>query len=133
MTEHIHIGRFDHDLRSRRLRPGMPVVDSFGATIGRIRHLHHPDPLAIADDGRRIGQAGDIAAMLPGWCVHTLPRLPGATAARLIREGYLKIVGGLPPARVRYAALTDVASYDDQSVQLAVGTDDLPAEGQNSR
>ena len=126
MTD-IRSGRFSPDPQQRRLRPGLTVVDRSGAKIGRIRDLHKPDPLAVSDDGRRIGEAGDIAAMIPGWSVHTLPGLAGPAAARMVREGYLQIVlHGPPPRRVCYAALTEVLEIDDDAVRLAVTIDDLP-------
>lgn len=134
MTENIRTGRLDVGRGLGRLRPGLLVVDCVGATVGRIRRLHRPDPLAIADDGRRIGQAGDIAAMLPGWSLHTLPGLPGATAARLVREGYLQIVASGPgPAQHRYAALADIAATDDETVHLAVRIDELPCQAGHRR
>ena len=134
MTQNIRNGRLDPGRRQQRLRPGLPVVDRTGATVGRIRRLHRPDPLAVADDGRRIGQASDIAAMLPGWSRHSLPWLPGPTAARLVRDGYLVIdCGGPSPVELRYAALTDVAAVDDDAVHLAVGADDLPCQARRGR
>jgi hypothetical protein len=109
------------------------VVDCFGMKVGRIRHIHRPDALAVADDGRRVGQPGDIAAMLPGWSVRILPALPGPTAARLVREGYLEVAGGPPPTQLRYVAWTDVVLVHEESVHLAIGIDALPAEGRIRR
>ncbi|MEV0717808.1 hypothetical protein [Asanoa sp. NPDC050611] len=124
----IRSGRFSPDQHQHRLRPGLTVVDRTGVKIGRIRDLHRPDPLAVSDDGRRIGEAGnDIASMIPGWSVHTLPGLASPAAARMVREGYLQIVlHGPPPRRVCYAALTEVLEVDDDAVRLAVSIDDLP-------
>ncbi|GIF76069.1 hypothetical protein [Asanoa siamensis] len=110
-----------------RIRPGLLVVDRTGTRIGRVREMHSPDPLAVSDDGRRIGDIGDIEAMLPGWTRHALPGVPGTAAARLVREGYLRIArGGPPPTRLCYAALTDVADVHEETVELSVVLDDLP-------
>ncbi|GAA1852211.1 hypothetical protein [Asanoa iriomotensis] len=125
----IRSGRYTSDQQPHRLRPGLTVVDRSGAKIGRVRDLHRPDPLAVADDGRRIGDMGDVESMIPGWTRHSLPGVPGAMAARLVREGYVRIVlTGPPPRRTCYAALTDVADVDDDSVILTVGAADLPLE-----
>ncbi|MEV4620727.1 hypothetical protein AB0J74_18700 [Asanoa sp. NPDC049573] len=110
------------------------MVDRLGVAVGRIRRLHRPDPLAVADDGRRIGQASDIVAMLPGWSVHTLPEVSPAAAARLVREGYLEIVvRGRGPVRQRYAALTDITEVEDEVVRLAFCVDELPCQTSHRR
>jgi hypothetical protein len=128
MTQHIRNGQVDSGHSQHRLRTGLLVIDRTGATVGRIRRVHRADPLAVADDGRRIGQAGDFAAMLPGWSAHSLPWLPGATAARLVRDGYCVIgCGGPAPRQLRYAALTEIAAIGDETARLTVDADDLPS------
>lgn len=120
--------------RRRRFRLGLLVVDRAGEAVGRVRDVRGPDPLAVADDGRRIGEVGDIEAMLPGWSRHALPGLPPPAAARLVREGYVQIVcPGPRPARLRYAALTEVADVREETVYLIVATEDLPSEVRRGR
>jgi hypothetical protein len=128
MTESIRDGRLGPGQRQRP-RPGLLVVDCAGQAVGRARDVHAPDPLAVADDGRRIGEAGDIEAMLPGWSRHALPGLPGPAAARLVREGYVRIVcPGPRPAGHCYAALTDIADVYEETIYLSVAFEDLPSE-----
>ena len=107
-----------------RIRIGMPVLDRAGEPAGRVRRVRHPDPLAVSDDGRRIGEATDLVALM-GWSTRRDPRLPRESAARLIRAGYVEITDRSPTPRSRYAALTDIASVDDE-VHLALSLADLP-------
>jgi hypothetical protein len=101
----------------------MQVFDRVGVELGRVGQVHRGDPLAVADDGRRIGQ-GDLA--FPGWFVRRLPGMSPQSAARLTRSGYFSIVPTRQSGARWYAALTDVARVnDDNTVELAMCLDDI--------
>ena len=73
---------------------GQTVYDRTGTAVGRIDQIRRADPLAMGDDGRMLGDAGDLAAVLPGWYVRKLPHLPAQIASDLVHSGYIRIPGG---------------------------------------
>jgi len=107
---------------------GQTVYDRTGTAVGRIDQIRRADPLAMGDDGRMLGDAGDLAAVLPGWYVRKLPHLPAQIASDLVHSGYIRIPGGRVGPNVRYAALTDIADVDEDGVHLRVAAPDLPVE-----
>jgi hypothetical protein len=110
------------------LHLGELVYDRAGTVVGRIDQVRRADPMAMGDDGRRLGEAGDLATVLPGWYSRRLPHLPRGTAATLVNNGYLRIRGGRLTPTVRYAALTDIADVDEDGVHLRVELVDLPVD-----
>ena len=104
----------------------MVVFDRHGTQVGRVWHIHPGDPLAVSNDGRRIGAPDDFGSVIPGWSVATEPRVPPLTAAMLLRTGYLELVGGSAPRITRYVPLSEVAEVDEDQIHLAVGVDTLP-------
>lgn len=107
-------------------RVGMLVFDREGAVLGRIDQVRPPDPLAVADDGRRIGEPGDLAALLlPGYYLRRLPLLPPQVAADLVRSGYMRTYRRGDGQRFRYPALSDVDSVVDDGVHLRVDAVDV--------
>jgi hypothetical protein len=117
--------RGGHSQLLDRIRIGMPVLDRTGQHVGRVCRVRQADPLVVSDDGRRIGQPTDLVALV-GWSARQHPRLPRESAATLVRAGYVEIADRPPSRRSRYAALTDIASVDDDEVHLAVAAADLP-------
>jgi hypothetical protein len=108
------------------LRPGLQVFDRSGVNIGRIDRISRADPLAVADDGRRIAEQDDLVALLPGRHPRQLPLLPPAVATRLTRDGYVRISLRGDTRHYRYAALTDVDLILDEGVYLRLDAADVP-------
>jgi hypothetical protein len=115
-------------MASLTLHLGQAVYDRTGTPVGRIDQIHRAEPLAMGDDGRVLGEVGDLATVLPGWYVRKLPHLPARVASDLVHTGYIRIPGGRIGPSVRYAALTDIADVDEDGVHLRVAAPDLPVE-----
>jgi hypothetical protein len=101
------------------------VFDRNGQPLGRIDEVRRADPMAIADDGRRIGDLGDLVALLPGRYVRQIPLLPPVVAARLIRDGYVRICHH-DGRHYQYARLPEVEEILDDGVYLRVNAADVP-------
>jgi hypothetical protein len=107
-------------------RVGMLVFDRAGVVLGRIDQVRPPDPLAVADDGRRVGEPGDLAALLlPGHYLRQLPLLHPQVAADLVRNGYIRTYRRGDGQRFRYAALSDVDSVVEEGVHLRIDAADV--------
>jgi hypothetical protein len=106
------------------LHVGLMVFDRSGQLLGRIDEVRRADPMAIADDGRRIGDLGDLVALLPGRYVRQLPLLPPVVAARLIRDGYVRIFHH-DGRHFHYAGLPEVDEILDDGVHLRVSAADV--------
>ena len=116
----------DPEAITSRLHLGQQVLDRDGVLVGRVAELKAPDPLALSDVGRRVGIVGDdIAGVLGGARVRSLPTIPPAEATSFVRAGYIKVEahGGLEK---RVAALPDIDVVDDDGVHLAVPAEELP-------
>lgn len=115
-----------------RVREGMSVVDVDGEKVGDVSLVHLGDPEAItlagqegADEDRDFLE--DIAAVFGGG---EEPKVPEAIRRRMIREGFIKIDGGL--LRHDWYAMADqVAAVAGDTVRLNVDKDDLIKSGTN--
>lgn len=128
-----------------QVQTGMKVVDAAGNDIGKVDDLKMGDPQAATDLGEYPDQtkwglgifglgpssssppaaAEDPDAVAGPGIYPGEPHVPFPAAARLLREGYLKINGGLFHGDY-YAAASTIRGVSNDTVQLAVAKDQLP-------
>jgi hypothetical protein len=116
----------DNARRMAAARYGMRVVDRAGAPVGFVCAIKRADHLAVNAAGQRIGHSSDLLALVPGALVSGEPRVGSpATAARLVRRGYLKIDGSRVDRVNRYADAEEIAEISEGLVRLSVARDAL--------
>lgn len=129
-----------------QVHKGMKVVDAAGDEIGKVSEIKMGDPQAITDTGEWAeGTGWDIGLFgqqtEPGTTAEAAdptiggasggriaePAVPAEIAARLIREGYIKIDGkGWFFDTDRYAPAWVIQSVTGDTVHLSVDKDKLP-------
>ncbi|MFL5760721.1 MAG: hypothetical protein ACJ789_13415 [Thermomicrobiales bacterium] len=127
------------------VQPGMKVVDAAGNDVGKVSDLKMGDPQAATDLGEHpedvgwgvgvfaVGSTGPnlgAGAVVPAEAggpgpFSGEPSVPLPIQGRLLREGYVKIDGGLFHGDY-YAAASTIESVSKDTVRLSVAKDDLP-------
>jgi hypothetical protein len=111
-----------------RVVPGMTVVDSTGAEVGKVEAVKMGDPEAVTTEGQEVGESQGVVRALADSIFGSEPDVPGPLAARLLRMGYLKVDGkGLMEAD-RYVARDEIAEVSDSVIRLNVRKDQLTKE-----
>lgn len=128
-----------------QVHKGMKVVDASGDDLGKVSDVKMGDPQAVTDTGEypegsgwdvglfgtvaggrgTTAEAADPAAVGGPGNVGGEPDLPEPLAARLLREGYIKIDAGLFGSD-RYAPAWTIERVDGDTVHLSANKDDLP-------
>lgn len=131
-----------------RVQTGMKVIDAAGDDIGKVTDMKMGDPQAVTDLGEHTEDTGwagwgngifglgpsnqnsPAAAADPdeagGPGVYPgEPHVPLPIAGQLLREGFLKIDGGLFHGDY-YAAASTIKGVTNDTVQLTVAKDQLP-------
>jgi len=128
-----------------RVQNGMKVVDSTGDDIGKVSFVKMGDPQAVTDAGEysesgvmgatpaAYESAGAVEGGTAGgpalgavWGGENFPDVPPTIAARLLREGYIKINGPFLIGKDRYAPAWTIDRVEGDTVYLSVPKDDLP-------
>lgn len=108
--------------------PGMTVVDSNGAEVGKVETVKMGDPEAVTTEGQHVGESEGVVRALADSVFGAEPDVPGPLAARLLRIGYVKVDGkGLLEAD-RYVAADEIAEVADRTIRLTVPKDHLTKE-----
>jgi hypothetical protein len=108
--------------------PGMTVVDSNGAEVGKVEKVKMGDPEAVTTEGQDVGESEGVVRALADSVFGAEPDVPGPLAARLLRIGYVKVDGkGLLQAD-RYVAADEIAEVADHTIRLTVPKDHLTKE-----
>jgi hypothetical protein len=108
--------------------PGMTVVDSTGAEVGKVERVKMGDPEAVTTEGQDVGESEGVVRALADSIFGSEPDVPGPLAARLLRLGYLKVDGkGLLEAD-RYVARDEIAEVADHIIRLNVRKEQLTKE-----
>nr|WP_030500694.1 hypothetical protein [Micromonospora purpureochromogenes] len=111
-----------------RVTTGMRVVDSAGVEVGTVDLVQRGDPAAVTvqapapvDPGSSLDELIESAAVEE-------PDVPADLAARLLRDGYLKVSTDLVRTGAVYVPADRIASVSDGAVRLTVPATELPAE-----
>jgi hypothetical protein len=110
---------------------GMPVVDAAGSELGFVRDVSIGDSDAVTTEGNELRALG-------GWLARYLsvvssdvslePRVREPLRTRLMRIGFIKVVGHGPMARSHYVRADRIARVHDGRVDLSVSVDDVDTE-----
>ncbi|MGC4895510.1 hypothetical protein [Micromonospora sp. DT31] len=111
-----------------RVATGMRVVDSTGVDVGTVDLVQRGDPAAVTvqasapvDPGSSLDELIESAAVEE-------PDVPADLAARLLRDGYLKVSTELVRTGAVYVLADRIATVADGTVRLTVPAAELPAE-----
>ncbi|HEY7101424.1 MAG TPA: hypothetical protein VH573_07275 [Mycobacteriales bacterium] len=104
------------------VREGMCVVDMAGDEVGTVAEVKFGDPTAETSRG----QTSDLDE---SYLEAERPPVPGPSAERLLRVGFLKVNRKGLLTRSAYVAGDDIEQVDDGTVRLSVGHDGLIAKG----
>lgn len=111
-----------------RVQPGMRVVDSMGADLGKVDLVKMGDAEAVTTRGQNVGEYAGLYGAVGRVLAGAEPDVPAQFAAQLIRVGYIKIDGKGVLDVDRYAGADQIAEVTDDSVRLAVHRNQLIAE-----
>ena len=103
---------------------GMRVVDSEGEEVGTVVAVSSGDPNAVAAQDPPGGD-GVLTGKVPHTEDGDEPELPADLAARLLRDGYLKVHGRALLTEDVYVAADQIAGVTDGVVELTVPADRL--------
>ncbi|HEX6967919.1 MAG TPA: hypothetical protein VF174_03740 [Micromonosporaceae bacterium] len=104
---------------------GMRVIDADGAEVGVVDLVRLSDPDAVTVQAPVDGSA---VSDLAGSTEVDEPNVPPDAAARLLRNGYLKVDGEEPFDLAVYVQADQIDDVQDNLVQLNVGMEDLISE-----
>lgn len=110
------------------VRVGMPVFDSDGAQLGRVKAVRRPDPKAAAFEERVCSSPPGLFFLGIGSMVGVEPKVPPEMALRLFRQGYVKVA---PPhfwAEDYYAAGDAIDKVEGGAVHLSLNRRQLEAQ-----
>lgn len=112
-----------------RVVPGMTVVDSTGAEVGKVELVKMGDPGAVTAEGQDLGENRGLVGAIGDSVWGEEPKVPASVAARLVRLGYLKVDGKGLFDTDRYVASDEIAEVTEDTVTLSVPRDQLTKEG----
>ncbi|MDQ6755195.1 MAG: hypothetical protein M3017_17775 [Actinomycetota bacterium] len=107
---------------------GMRVIDATGKEIGKVRHIHPPNPKAAAFE--EMLAAADQSILFVGLnaVIGVEPRVPEEMARRLFRAGYIKINGEGFWHVNTYAAADVIDRVEAGKVYLNLSRHDLASQ-----
>ena len=110
---------------------GMPVLDLAGNEVGTVRDVSMSDPEAITTEGNELrplgGQLARFLSVLSS-DITIEPRVREPLRTRLLRIGFIKVVGHGAGHKVHYVRADRIARVADGRVELSVDNDDVDAE-----
>lgn len=104
---------------------GMLVIDVAGAEVGIVDLVQPGDPNAVTVQAATSGAGGALDEMISSVAAEE-PDVPADTAARLRREGYVKVDAGRP--RAVYVEADQISAVDHEAVRLSVPAAQLTPE-----
>ncbi|ATO15526.1 hypothetical protein CO540_18150 [Micromonospora sp. WMMA2032] len=111
-----------------RVTTGMRVVDATGVEVGTVDLVQRGDPAAVTVQAPTpVDPGGSLDELIESAAVDE-PEVPADLAARLLREGYLKVSTELTPTGAVYVLADRIAGVSDGAVRLTVPAAELPAE-----
>ncbi|GAB3056507.1 hypothetical protein [Micromonospora schwarzwaldensis] len=110
-----------------RITTGMRVVDSTGVEVGTVDLVQRGDPAAVTVEAPAPVDPGSSLDELIESAAVDEPDVPADLAARLLREGYLKVSTGPADAGAVYVLADRIAAVADGAVRLSVPAAELPA------
>lgn len=115
------------------VQEGMTVVDADGDRVGSVSLVKMGDPSALTTRGNEItaAQDSDLIGRMGSEALDDEfePEVPEPLRSQLVRDGFIKIDGGLLDLGTdRYASAIQIAAVEDDTVRLLVDMDDLPVE-----
>ncbi|MEU5530105.1 hypothetical protein ABZ744_24530 [Micromonospora chersina] len=111
-----------------RVTTGMRVVDSTGVEVGTVDLVQRGDPAAVTVQAPAPVDPGSSLDELIGSAAAEEPDVPADLAARLLREGYLKVSTELARTGAVYVLADRIAAVTDDGVRLTVPAAELPPE-----
>ena len=110
---------------------GMQVVDVAGSELGFVRDVSISDPDAITTEGNEFrALGGQLAQLLSVVSSDVIlePRVREPLRTRLMRIGFIKVVGHGPGAKSHYVRADRIARVHGGRVELSVYLDDVDTE-----
>ncbi|SCL16611.1 hypothetical protein [Micromonospora inyonensis] len=107
-----------------RVTTGMRVVDATGTEVGTVDLVQRGDPNAVTVEAPTADPGSSLDELIESVAAEE-PDVPADLAARLLRSGYLKIVGS---DGATYALAEQIAAVSDRQVRLTVPAADLARE-----
>ncbi|KAB1904129.1 hypothetical protein [Micromonospora sp. AMSO31t] len=111
-----------------RVTTGMRVVDSTGVEVGTVDLVQRGDPAAVTVQAPAPVDPGSSLDELIESAAAEEPDVPADLAARLLREGYLKVSTELARTGAVYVLADRIAAVTDDGVRLTVPAGELPPE-----
>jgi hypothetical protein len=108
------------------VNPGMLVIDVAGGVVGTVDIVRPGDVNAVTVQPPTPGAGGSLDGLITSVAAQE-PDVPADAAARLLREGYVKVDVGRP--RAVYVEADQIRTVDETGVQLSVPAAELVAEG----
>lgn len=111
-----------------QVREDMRVVDQTGAELGRIDLVKLGDPDAVTTAGQRGSPEGGMVGVLRRSIGGAEPDVPEPLAARLLRQGFVRVDAKGLLDRDLYVAADQIARVDGDQVHLSVSKEALIGE-----
>jgi hypothetical protein len=108
-----------------QVSPGMLVIDATGGVVGTVDIVRLGDANAVTVQPPVPGAGGSLDGLISSVAGQE-PDVPADAAARLLREGYVKVDSGRP--RAVYVEADQIRTVDETGVRLSVPAADLVAE-----
>lgn len=110
-----------------QITTGMQVVDAAGEEVGTVAEVRLADPNAVTAQEPPTGD-GVLSGKVPHTEDGDEPDVPADLAARLLREGYVKVDGHRLLADDLYVAADQIGTVTQDVVTLAVPRGQLVRE-----
>jgi hypothetical protein len=109
-----------------RVATGMRVLDATGTEVGTVDQVRFGDPNTVTVQAPTADPGGSLNELITSSAVEE-PDVPADLAARLRRNGYLK-VSGVASVSAVYVLADQIDAVDTDEVRLNVPATDLSPE-----
>lgn len=106
---------------------GMRVIDSTGFEVGTVSRVQVGDPNAVVARGPTVG-AGSLEGRVPDPLTGDEPGVPPDVAARMLRNGYLKVDSNSLFLHDVYVEANQISTVVEDKVLLSVPASHLTPE-----
>jgi hypothetical protein len=117
------------DAPIEQVRENMRVVDRTGGELGRVELVKMGDPEAVTTAGQEEDEAsGGLVGVLRRTIGGAEPDVPAPFAARLLRQGFLKVDGKGALDRELYVSADQIDKVENDEVHLNTDKQNLIKE-----
>jgi len=110
-----------------RVTTGMRVLDATGTEVGTVDLVQRGEPNTVTVQAPTADPGGSLDELITSSATEE-PDVPADLAARLRRNGYLKVAGAAAPTGAVYVLADQIDAVDTDEVRLNVPATDLSPE-----